>query len=117
MGCANGQDADPVYAYTSGGDYYPDLFISRFSSRSGAATNIDKQASRSIEYEKSPQTGANWYHVGLGVASNQVHPTINVVTGCGIRYYSIIILRSIAVMMPGARLRSSKAKSKLVQVS
>jgi hypothetical protein len=71
MGGANGYAADPVYAYTAGGDYYPDIFISRFSSRSGNATNIDKQTSRSIEYEKSPQTGADWYHVGLGIASAQ----------------------------------------------
>jgi hypothetical protein len=77
MGSAIGYAADPVYAYTSGSDYYPDLFISRFSSRSGAATNIDKQASRSIEYEKTPQTGANWYHIGLGVASNQGTPPDN----------------------------------------
>ncbi|MGB3478033.1 MAG: C25 family cysteine peptidase, partial [bacterium] len=74
MGSASGADADPVYAYTSGGDYYPDLFISRFSSRSGTAANIDKQASRSIGYEQTPETGANWYHVGLGVASNQGSP-------------------------------------------
>jgi len=75
VGWANGEDADPVYAYTAGGDYYPDIFISRFSSRNGNAINIDKQTSRSIEYEKSPQTGANWYHVGLGIASNQGSPT------------------------------------------
>jgi hypothetical protein len=71
VGSANGADADPVYAYTSGGDYYPDIFVSRFSSRGGTALNIDKQASRSINYEKTPQTGANWYHIGLGIASNQ----------------------------------------------
>ncbi|MCK4575043.1 hypothetical protein KAU34_01405, partial [candidate division WOR-3 bacterium] len=72
MGGAAGKDADPVYAYTSGGasDYYPDIFISRFSSR-GNSSNIDKQISRSIEYEKTPQVGADWYHVGLGVSSEQ----------------------------------------------
>jgi len=74
MGSASGQDADPVYAYTAGGDYYPDIFISRFSSRGGNSTNIDKQASRSIGYEQTPQTGADWYHVGLGVASNEGSP-------------------------------------------
>ncbi len=68
IGTAYGKDADPVYAYTAGSDYYPDIFISRFSSRSGNAQNIDKQVSRSIEYEKSPQS-ADWYYVGLGVAS------------------------------------------------
>jgi hypothetical protein len=74
VGAASGADADPVYAYTSGGDYYPDIFVCRFSSR-GNATNIDKQVSRSIYYEKTPQTGADWYHVGLGVASDQGSPS------------------------------------------
>ncbi len=71
IGWAVGEAADPVYAYTAGSDYYPDIFISRFSSRGGNSINIDKQASRSIEYEKTPQAGADWYHIGLGVASAQ----------------------------------------------
>ncbi|MCK4673153.1 hypothetical protein KAT67_04130, partial [candidate division WOR-3 bacterium] len=70
-GSASGADADPVYAYTAGGDNYPDIFVSRFSSRSGNSINIDKQASRSIEYEKTPMAGADWYHIGLGIASAQ----------------------------------------------
>ncbi|MEO0124555.1 MAG: C25 family cysteine peptidase, partial [candidate division WOR-3 bacterium] len=74
IGAANGADADPVYAYCAGSDYYPDIYISRFSSRGGNAVNIDKQVSRSINYEKTPQTGANWYNIGLGVASNQGTP-------------------------------------------
>jgi hypothetical protein len=70
IGWAAGAATDNMYALTAGGDNYLDLFISRMSSR-GSATNIDKQVSRSIEYEKTPQTGASWYHVGLGVASAQ----------------------------------------------
>ena len=75
IGAASGEDADPVYAYTAGSDYYPDIFISRFSSRGGTAINIDKQVSRSINYEKIPQVGEDWYHIGLGVASNEGSPT------------------------------------------
>ncbi|MGQ9665658.1 MAG: C25 family cysteine peptidase, partial [bacterium] len=75
VGAANGADADPVYAYTAGNDYYPDIFISRFSSRGGVAGNIDKQVARSINYEKLPQAGADWYHIGLGIASNQTGGT------------------------------------------
>ncbi|GAI39075.1 unnamed protein product, partial [marine sediment metagenome] len=74
-GSASGADADPVYAYTAGGDYYPDIFVSRFSSRSGNSINIDKQVSRSIDYEKTPMAGADWYHIGLGVASSLGSPT------------------------------------------
>ncbi|UCG30048.1 MAG: hypothetical protein JSV53_11210, partial [candidate division WOR-3 bacterium] len=75
VGWAAGEDADPVYAYTDGSDYYPDLFISRFSSRSGNAVNIDKQVTRSIGYERNPMPEADWYQVGLGVASNQTGGT------------------------------------------
>ncbi len=74
IGWALGAAADPVYAYTAGSDYYPDIFISRFSSRGGNSINIDKQTSRSIEYERTPQAGADWYHIGLGVASAQGSP-------------------------------------------
>ncbi|MBE0433773.1 hypothetical protein IBX73_09975, partial [candidate division WOR-3 bacterium] len=74
VGTATGYAADPVYAYTAGSDYYPDLFISRFSSRNGNAVNIDKQVSRSIGYERTPMAGADWYHVGLGIASAQGSP-------------------------------------------
>ncbi len=74
VGWAAGAAADPVYAYTAGSDYYPDIFISRFSSRGGDYINVDKQVNRSIAYETTPQTGADWYHVGLGVASAQGDP-------------------------------------------
>ncbi len=70
VGSAEDAAADPVYAYITGSDYYPDIFVSRFSSRGGNSANIDKQASRSINYEKQPREGAQWYRVGLGVASD-----------------------------------------------
>jgi hypothetical protein len=75
-GRALGMDADPVYAYTDGDDYYPDLFIGRFSSDSisGYAIdpiNIRNQVMRSIKYERNPQEGEEWYHRGLMVASDE----------------------------------------------
>ena len=76
-GMATGRDADPVYAYTDGDDYYPDLFIGRFSSDSisGSAVvdpiNIRNQVMRSIKYERNPQEGEDWYCRGLMVASNE----------------------------------------------
>ncbi len=69
VGLAAGRDADPVYAYTDGDDYYPDLFIGRFSSNGGSTYNIRNQVMRSIKYERNPQEGADWYHKGLMVAS------------------------------------------------
>ncbi len=70
VGLADGRDADPVYAYTDGNDYYPDLFIGRFSSNGGDTINIRNQVMRSIKYERNPQ-GTDWYHRGLMVASNE----------------------------------------------
>jgi hypothetical protein len=71
VGSATGALADPVYAYTAGSDYFPDIFVSRFSSLNGNPVNIEKQVSRSVYYERTPVIGGNWYHIGLGVASNQ----------------------------------------------
>jgi hypothetical protein len=71
VGLSAGRDADPVYAYTDGDDYYPDLFVGRFSSNGGSADNIRNQVMRSIKYERNPQEGGDWYHKGLMVASNE----------------------------------------------
>ncbi|HEX7319317.1 MAG TPA: C25 family cysteine peptidase, partial [bacterium] len=71
MGAASGADCDPVYTYLAGGDYYQDAFISRMSSRGGTALNIDKQTSRSILYETTPQMAGTWYRTATGIASNQ----------------------------------------------
>jgi hypothetical protein len=70
IGRAFGKDADPVYAYTDGADNYPDLFIGRFSSNGGEADNIRNQVMRSIEYERNPEEGGEWYQKGLMVASD-----------------------------------------------
>ncbi len=62
IGSASGEDADPVYAYTAGNDYFPDIFISRFSSRDGNPLAITNQVKRSINYERYPEQGESWYH-------------------------------------------------------
>ncbi|HEC82660.1 MAG TPA: hypothetical protein ENI53_02105, partial [Thermoplasmatales archaeon] len=61
--------SDPSYTYVVGNDHYPDLFIGRFSAQT--VSQLETQVNRSIEYEKNPQSGANWYHKGVGVASSQ----------------------------------------------
>ncbi len=61
--------SDPVYALTSGDDSYPDIFIGRFSAETRA--QLETQVSRTLDYEKYPQSGADWYHRGLGAASDQ----------------------------------------------
>ncbi|MCK4511113.1 hypothetical protein KAW64_05200, partial [bacterium] len=60
--------SDPSYSLISA-DNYPDLFVGRFSAES--SSHVETQVLRTVEYEKRPQTGADWYHKGMGVASNQ----------------------------------------------
>ena len=65
-----GYDAsDPSYSYIVGDDHYPDLFIGRFSAQNTG--QLETQVERSIEYEKYPQVGADWYNKSAGVASSQ----------------------------------------------
>jgi hypothetical protein len=61
--------SDPSFTYIVGGDHYPDLFVGRFSAQN--SDQVNTQVERSIEYEKIPYLGAEWYHKGTGVASNQ----------------------------------------------
>jgi len=66
---AGGYASDPSYSYIVGGDHYPDLFVGRFSAENIA--QLETQVERSIEYEKYPQTGVEWYHKGTGIASTE----------------------------------------------
>ena len=65
---AAGGASDPSYS-TITSDAYPDLFVGRFSAQTVA--QVQTQVLRTIEYEKMPQAEADWYHKGMGVASNQ----------------------------------------------
>lgn len=64
-----GAASDPSNTYVVGNDHYPDLFIGRFSAETIA--QVETQVLRSVEYERDPQTTAQWYHKGMGVASSQ----------------------------------------------
>jgi hypothetical protein len=68
FGYENGA-SDPTYSYIQGNDHYPDLFVGRFSAQSN--TQVNTMVERSIEYERYPQEGANWYRRGAGIASNE----------------------------------------------
>jgi hypothetical protein len=61
--------SDPSFSYIVGNDQYPDIFIGRFSAQN--TEELETQVERSIEYEKFPQSGAEWYKKGVGVASAQ----------------------------------------------
>jgi len=61
--------SDPNYSLLAGTDTYPEIFIGRFSAETRA--QVETQVERTVDYEMLPQAGAQWYHKGLGVASNQ----------------------------------------------
>ena len=61
--------SDPNYTLLTGNDSYPEIFIGRFSAETRSQTQT--QVERTLEYEKYPQAGAEWYHKGFGSASNQ----------------------------------------------
>lgn len=65
---ANGGAADPGYAILAGDDYYPEIFVGRFSGET--PTQIATMVQRSIEYERDA-AAADWNHRGMGIASNQ----------------------------------------------
>ena len=58
--------SDSYYGQMTG-DYYPELFVGRFS---GVSTSIETQVERTLEYEKNPAAG-NWMAKAIGLASNE----------------------------------------------
>ena len=64
---AAGGSSDPSYAMLAGNDFYPDILVGRFSG--STAAQIATQVERSVEYERDPEAGADWYHLGTGIGS------------------------------------------------
>jgi len=69
-----GAPSDPSYTKLAGNDAYPDAFISRISPSS--SDNLDYILWKLINYEQRPteEIEAEWYHKGIGVASNEGNP-------------------------------------------
>ncbi len=64
--------ADPFYGCVEGNDYYPDLFVGRFSCDD--TNQVKTMVYRTIQYEKNPDPAAEWYHMATGVASDEGSP-------------------------------------------
>ncbi len=60
--------SDNSYGCIMGSDYYPEVFVGRFSAESNA--DVQTQVQRSIEYEKNPTVGGTWYKHGVCIGSN-----------------------------------------------
>ena len=61
--------SDNAFAYMEGNDSYPEFFVGRFSAES--ISHVNTQVERTIIYERYPDASTDWYHRGLGIASNQ----------------------------------------------
>ncbi|WP_430406806.1 C25 family cysteine peptidase [Fluviicola sp.] len=59
--------SDSYYGQMTGGDYYPELFVGRFS---GTESNVTTMVSRTLEYEKNPFAG-DWMEKAIGLGSNE----------------------------------------------
>jgi len=64
-----GSASDPSYGFIEGNDSYPEIMIGRFSAEN--SDHVNTQVERSINYERYPSSGADWYHQGIGIASAQ----------------------------------------------
>jgi len=65
----SGSASDPSYGFIEGEDSYAEVIVGRFSGSTPA--HIATQVERSIDYERSPQDGGDWYDNAMGVASTQ----------------------------------------------
>lgn len=68
-GLSGGEElfSDSYYGQMSVGDYYPELFVGRFS---GTEADVITMVNRTLEYEKNPMTG-DWMEKAIGLGSNQ----------------------------------------------
>ncbi len=60
--------SDNNYAYLSGNDHYPEIFVGRFSAETVA--HVSTMVQRTISYETNPAAG-NWITSGIGIASSE----------------------------------------------
>lgn len=64
----SGEASDPSYAKVAGNDYYPDIFVGRFSAEN--VSHVQTQVQRVLNYEKNP-SGTNWFRCASGIASDE----------------------------------------------
>ena len=68
-GAGSNSPADPSYGFIVGNDYYPDVFVGRFSAEN--TTHVETMVNRTLQYERYPDADAEWYKKGSGFASDQ----------------------------------------------
>lgn len=64
---SQGNACDHCYAYQNGNDHYPEFFVGRFPAEN--AGQVEVMVARTLEYEKNPATGVNWFSRAIGSGS------------------------------------------------
>ena len=68
-GAGSNSPSDTYYGFIPTGDYYPDVFVGRFSAEN--TDHVTTMVNRTIAYERYPDTEGTWYKEGAGFASDQ----------------------------------------------
>ena len=68
-GAGSNSPGDPYYGFIPVGDYYPDVFVGRFSAEN--TEHVSTMVNRTIVYERYPDSNGTWYKEGAGFASDQ----------------------------------------------
>ncbi len=69
VGTMGGAPTDPMAGCVVGNDVFQDICVGRFSAASPA--DVTTQVEKTIQYEKNPQTGADWYEAALSIGSSE----------------------------------------------
>ena len=68
-GAGSNSPSDTYYGFIPAGDYYPDVFVGRFSAEN--TEHVSTMVNRTITYERYPDAEGTWYKEGAGFASDQ----------------------------------------------
>ena len=60
---------DPCYGFVEGNDHYPEFFVGRMLVHNVA--EMQTLVDRTLEYEKTPFMGEEWFEVAVGIGSNE----------------------------------------------
>ena len=69
-GAGSNSPSDTYYGFIPSQDYYPDVFVGRFSAET--VSHVNTMVNRTINYERYPDADdGSWYIEGAGFASNE----------------------------------------------
>ena len=60
---------DPCYGFVEGNDHYPEFFVGRLLVHTVA--EMQTLVDRTLEYEKTPYLGEEWFNIAVGIGSNE----------------------------------------------